>query len=172
VVYTGFVAQEVEEAAKALNYDFSGVDKPKNKEDFYGLRYGDFVVPLVKAVQELSKKNEELEARIARLEAALTRSTNGSNNTLATVSGAYLKQNVPNPHNGNTLIQYSLPQGTSSAQIIITNSKGQILKTIALNSRGEGQVSLQTGSLPAGTYTYSLWTEGRQADAKQMVIVK
>jgi hypothetical protein len=49
VVYTGFVAQEVEEAAKALNYDFSGVDKPKGKEDFYGLRYGDFVVPLVKA---------------------------------------------------------------------------------------------------------------------------
>jgi hypothetical protein len=31
VVYTGFVAQEVEEAAKALNYDFSGVDKPKKQ---------------------------------------------------------------------------------------------------------------------------------------------
>jgi hypothetical protein len=56
VVYTGFVAQEVEEAAKALNYDFSGVDKPKGKEDFYGLRYGDFVVPLVKAVQEQQNK--------------------------------------------------------------------------------------------------------------------
>ena len=60
IVYTGFIAQDVEKAAKELNYDFSGVDKPANDKDVYGLRYAEFVVPLVKAVQELSKKNEEL----------------------------------------------------------------------------------------------------------------
>jgi hypothetical protein len=188
VVYTGFVAQEVEEAAKALNYDFSGVDKPKDNEDFYGLRYGDFVVPLVKAVQELSAENKELkkevnelqqkqeqievlEARLAKLEAALSRSTHSSNTT-ATITGAYLEQSIPNPSRGSALIRYHLPQGTSSAQVVVTNSKGQVLKTIALNSRGDGQVSLQGGNLPAGTYTYSLWIEGRQADTKQMVIVR
>src|SRR5205823_5555382 len=58
VVYTGFVAQEVEQAAKELNYDFSGVDAAKNDKDLYGLRYAEFVVPLVKAVQELSKQVE------------------------------------------------------------------------------------------------------------------
>ena len=57
--YSGFVAQEVEKAAKELQYDFSGVDAPKNDKDFYGLRYADFVVPLVKAVQELSKMNDD-----------------------------------------------------------------------------------------------------------------
>jgi hypothetical protein len=55
---------------------------------------------------------------------------------------------------------------------MVTNSKGQVLKTIALNGRGDGQVSLQGSSLPAGTYTYSLWIDGRHADSKQMIIVK
>ena len=48
----------MEKAAKSLNYDFSGVDAAKNDKDLYGLRYSDFVVPLVKAVQELSKIND------------------------------------------------------------------------------------------------------------------
>jgi hypothetical protein len=52
MIFSGFVAQEVEKAAKEAGYDFSGVDAPKNDNDFYGLRYGDFVVPLVKTVQE------------------------------------------------------------------------------------------------------------------------
>ena len=60
VVYTGFIAQDVEVAAKKIGYDFSGVDAPKNENDFYGLRYAEFVVPLVKAAQELDQKNESL----------------------------------------------------------------------------------------------------------------
>jgi len=52
IIQSGFIAQEVETAAKETGYDFSGVDKPKNENDLYGLRYAEFVVPLVKAVQE------------------------------------------------------------------------------------------------------------------------
>lgn len=44
--YTGFLAQEVEEAARAIGFDFSAVDNPKNEGDLYGLRYAEFVVPL------------------------------------------------------------------------------------------------------------------------------
>lgn len=72
---TGFVAQDVEKAANALGYEFSGVDKPGNSNDFYCLRYSEFVVPLVKAVQEqqqqilaLQKQNKELMERITKLE--------------------------------------------------------------------------------------------------------
>ena len=56
--FTGFVAQDVEAAAKKVEYDFSGVDK---RGRVMGLRYAEFVVPLVKAVQELSKKNDEVD---------------------------------------------------------------------------------------------------------------
>ncbi len=67
IVYSGFIAQEVEETARALGYDFSGVDAPKNDKDFYGLRYGTFVVPLVKAVQEQQVQIEELRRENAEL---------------------------------------------------------------------------------------------------------
>jgi hypothetical protein len=53
-VQTGFVAQDVEKIAKSIGYDFSGVDV--DEMGIYGLRYAEFVVPLVKAVQELSEK--------------------------------------------------------------------------------------------------------------------
>ena len=68
VVHTGFIAQEVEAAAKKLNYDFSGVDKPKTADDLYALRYSEFVVPLVKAVQEQQQEIIDLKANVKRLE--------------------------------------------------------------------------------------------------------
>lgn len=61
-LFTGFAAQDVEEAANSIGFDFSGVDKPKNKNDYYGLRYGEFTVPLVKAVQELNAELENQKA--------------------------------------------------------------------------------------------------------------
>ncbi len=71
---SGFIAQEVEQAAQELNYDFSGIDKPKNENDYYGLRYAEFVVPLVKAVQEqneiivkLTKENIQKAEEVSHL---------------------------------------------------------------------------------------------------------
>jgi trimeric autotransporter adhesin len=61
---TGFIAQEVEAAAKNIGFDFSGVDTPKNENDMYGLRYAEFVVPLVKGMQELSAINKAQQTKI------------------------------------------------------------------------------------------------------------
>ncbi len=68
-LYSGFVAQEVEQAASDAGYDFSGVDKPKNPTGFYGLRYAEFVVPLVKAVQQQQQMIAAMDKRIEALEA-------------------------------------------------------------------------------------------------------
>jgi hypothetical protein len=62
--YTGFIAQEVEAAAHEIGYDFSGVDAPKNDKDYYGLRYAEFVVPLVKGMQEQQELIEQQKAEI------------------------------------------------------------------------------------------------------------
>ena len=62
---TGFIAQDVERVARSLDFEFSGIDAPKNSSDHYGLRYAEFVVPLVKAVQEqqdiIETQKEELQ---------------------------------------------------------------------------------------------------------------
>lgn len=68
IVYTGFIAQDVEKAAKELGFDFSGVDAAKNEKDLYGLRYAEFVVPLVKAVQEQQQMISDLQKRTKLLE--------------------------------------------------------------------------------------------------------
>lgn len=58
-VYTGFIAQEVEEAARACGFDFSGIITPQNQQSTYNLSYAEFVVPLVKALQEQQKQIAE-----------------------------------------------------------------------------------------------------------------
>ena len=64
---TGFIAQEVEKAAKDINYDFSGVVAPKSETDLYSLRYDEFVVPLVKAVQGQQQVIEALQKQVDEL---------------------------------------------------------------------------------------------------------
>lgn len=75
VLQTGFIAQDVEKIAISIGYDFSGVDAPQNETDLYGLRYAEFVVPLVKAVQELNEalraENDLLTQRLEILESLL-----------------------------------------------------------------------------------------------------
>ncbi|NVO21242.1 MAG: tail fiber domain-containing protein [Bacteroidetes bacterium] len=75
-ITTGFIAQEVELAAQKLGFQFSGVDAPKNNKDMYGLRYAEFVVPLVKSVQEqqqeildLEQENQNLKSQVEKLTA-------------------------------------------------------------------------------------------------------
>ena len=69
IVHAGFIAQEVEAAALACGFKSTIVNAPANNNTAaYALSYSEIVVPLVKAVQELSKTVEELKARIAVLE--------------------------------------------------------------------------------------------------------
>lgn len=73
--HTGFIAQDVEKLADDLGWNFDGVNAPKNDGDNYSLAYSQFVMPLVKAVQEqqkqietLQKQNDDLKARLDKLE--------------------------------------------------------------------------------------------------------
>jgi hypothetical protein len=181
-IYTGFVAQEVETAAKKINYDFSGVHAPQNNKDPYGLSYGDFVVPLVKAVQQLSaasdakdakidsliQANVTLEARLAKIEAMLKISPA----TTATLSDASMEQNAPNPFNNSTTIRYNLPNNFTQAAMVITDAAGKILKTVSLNSKGAGMLTVDANTLSAGAYHYSLYVDGKLIGTKQMLLAR
>lgn len=186
VLYTGFVAQDVEKAAKEIGYDFSGVSKPANDSDFYGIRYTDFIMPLVKAVQELSAKNDSLVQVNASIQSQMNSMQNeiqmlaskagvnisGVNSQQATIrsilSSASIEQNVPNPYNHSTSIAYNLPAGYSSAQIVVTDYTGKILKTFNVSGQGKAVLHLDGSTLSAGAYNYSFYVNGKLIDSKKM----
>jgi len=84
--FSGFSAQQVAKAAEEIGYDFHGVDVPDNENELYTVSYSQFVVPLVKAVQEQQQMIqdqiavndaqqqiiEQLQQKIAELEEMIT----------------------------------------------------------------------------------------------------
>jgi hypothetical protein len=58
--FIGFLAQEVEQAAQESGFNFPGIDVPRNDNEVYSLRYTDFIMPIVKAIQELHVTNTQL----------------------------------------------------------------------------------------------------------------
>lgn len=77
-LHTGFLAQDVEKIANQLGYSFDGVHAPENDKDHYSLAYSQFIMPLVKSVQEQhqiieTQKNdiEILKAQVAELAKAV-----------------------------------------------------------------------------------------------------
>jgi len=68
---SGFIAQDVEKAAETSGFVFNGVHHPSNEIDNYSIDYSLLTVPLVKAVQELNAKNEDLQKQVDALKAEL-----------------------------------------------------------------------------------------------------
>lgn len=169
IVQTGFIAQEVAEAAKEAKYDFNGVHVPESNTDNYSLSYEKMVVPLVKAVQELAAQNEELRKEIEKLKAMAQDKASGP---VVTVSSATLSQNTPNPANSNTVIKYSLPANIQSAQLIITGERGEKLKEIILNKETSGAVNINTANMNPGTYQCALYVNGSLVAVKQMLVAR
>jgi trimeric autotransporter adhesin len=98
---------------------------------------------------------------------------NGQQSTVnSSLSSASLLQNVPNPYNHTTSIAYNLPEQFSSAQIIITDVSGKVLKTITVSGKGKGVLNLDASSLASGAYNYSLLIDGKLIDTKKMVLTK
>lgn len=174
-IYTGFIAQEVEKLADKMGYDFSGVYKPQNDKDPYGLDYAVFVVTLVKAVQELSNKNDQLQQQIDELKSMLQAISINSLPTSAanknTGAKGWLEQNTPNPFSSSASIRYHLPASVNSAQIILSTTAGNTVQTFSL-SNAEGYVTIHTNELASGTYYYTLILDGKKVDSKKMMLVK
>lgn len=195
--FSGFIAQEVEKIAKEVGYDFSGVDKPKNHKDVYGLRYAEFVVPLVKAVQEqqqmIDEKNKQFDLQQQQINRLISevqtlkqkvneRSPVPDSQPAETVPlplahrpsslnphPSYLNQNIPNPFTKRTIIQYNLPLGVSG-KLSVVNQTGKECKSVTIKE-GTQQITIAADDLETGCYFYSLIVNGKTIDTKKMVIV-
>jgi len=145
-------------------------------------------VPLVKAVQELSKQNEdlnlkvsqfenlkmenqELKSRLEKLEAVVFSKQLQPQSVELTIVPR-LEQNIPNPFTNSTTIHYTLPEKSLSAKIIITNKNGKMLKEVRVSGSGKGSINVNAAMFSSGTYQYSLIIDGKMVDTKQMILIR
>ncbi|MBS7785919.1 tail fiber domain-containing protein [Flavobacterium sp. CYK-55] len=73
IVRTGFLAQDVEKICTDLGYNFDGLHIPdaNNPTDNYGIAYSQFIMPMVKAVQEQQVIIENQKAELEQLKSQL-----------------------------------------------------------------------------------------------------
>jgi hypothetical protein len=180
VVQTGFIAQEVETAAQKAGYNFSGLHTPDGSTDTYGLSYYQFVVPLVKAVQEQQQMIDEQKAFNASLlqqiaeqqkaiEALSGKSTTGVN-TLAPNGNYGMSQNEPNPFTLETTVKYTLPEKAANAYMAVYDLSGKQITTFAITERGSSSIVLNSDKLASGIYIYSIIADGKVIDSKRMIV--
>lgn len=196
---TGFVAQEVEQVAKELNFDFSGVDKPDNNKDLYGLRYSEFVVPVVKAIQELDAATKQKDEKIEELEKALVAknaqteqlakaidlltqrldalqldmnaccSVQDANKVSTDMSAAPSLTATPNPATSTTSIRFS--QASAGGLLSITAANGSVVFEQTI-STVNGSVEVDCTTLAAGVYTCKLTANGKTVAATRLLVTK
>ncbi len=194
ITQSGFIAQQVDSAARACGYNFNGVNRPKTPNGLYSIGYTDFVVPLVKAVQELNARHDSLVSIVdslsngfKSLQSCLNQICGATGNNSAQNTGLpateqnitlnsgeapLLYQNTPNPFNTGTKINYYLPEGTMGATIIFYDNYGDQIKALQLSQTGNGTLNVTPDNLSNGIYSYSLIVNGNIIDTKKMVLQK
>ncbi len=163
------------------------------------MSYGEFVVPLVKAVQELSKTNDSLKSALKTTDSLLTvvqkqfniTTTNlqqqinsccnkgsldktddqtGINDNNTGITVPVLYQNNPNPFSQQTQIKCFIPSNAMVSNIYIYDMQGTQIKEVQINGTGNEAITIQGSELKAGMYMYSLIIDGKVIDTKKMVL--
>ena len=160
----GFVAQEVDAMVKKYRYVFSGVEAPQNENDPYTIRYDEFVVPLVKAVQELTAHSKEQQQEIAELKQQL-------GHDIQPVETVLFQNNSSLPAS-SIEIDVALPENIRQANVVISTLKGKLLKDIHVNERGDFIVKIAGSELTPGMYLYALVADGKIVDTKHLILTK
>ncbi len=183
---SGFIAQEVEKAAEEVGYNFNGIYKPRGQNDHYSLAYSQFVVPLVKGMQEQQEMIttqqqliETLRQEVEALKGIVMSGTiadpikTSAKTTGEEISkGFQLYQNVPNPFSEATIIKAVVPESVQQAKILVYNLQGVELESYPLTERGNVSVEISGGRFVSGMYLYALVADGKVIDTKKMILTK
>ena len=177
---SGFIAQEVEEAARKSGFDFDGVHKPENDYDNYAVNYSQFVVPLVKAVQEQQqmidqqqqvnetlaatvaaqqKQIEELKKMVASIAGQPVSTDNGSKLAIEEISV------YPNPNKGTFMVN---TKTIDSGVLEVMDITGKTVQTIELKQTTFIYPVDLTG-FAKGTYLLNITSKGKTISKKIIV---
>lgn len=112
---------------------------------------------------------DDLKNQIAELKAIMGYQSNFSVKT-ASVEKPRLLQISPNPLSQKATVSYSLADDATLAYLSITDANGKVVGTFTL-SKGSSEQVIDTSNFPAGIYQYSIITDGKLIDSKQMLVI-
>ncbi|MFT5779454.1 MAG: hypothetical protein ACI837_002413 [Crocinitomicaceae bacterium] len=120
---------------------------------------------------DLSPIFAEYEARLVELENRMATSEPLKPAVLDLANQAMLYQNTPNPISSRSTIKYFIPEEAKSAELVISNSMGQVLVRKNLSLRGGTGLELfDAGELSTGIYYCMLYVDDQKIDTKKMMV--
>ncbi len=196
--YVGVIAQQMQKIAPYMIGEFVYQDSTGRQEKYLDYDANAVTYMLVNAVRQIDEKyarqlrekgaqvsalqqeNQQIRNELAELEnlkqelATIKQLLLGLNKPTDTASEksplrAKLWQNEPNPYDQTTIIKFQLPDWALSAFIKVYATTGRELHSFDITGQRQGQVSISSGLLPAGTYVYHLLVDGKSVDAKKLV---
>lgn len=187
--YVGVIAQEYQEvdAKSVVSYDFTEekvdydgeVMKTTDQETstYLSVDYTSLPFMLVNAIQQQQETIEELQKELNEMKAVINGATQTTIGNVVDIdlngiqAQSKLGQNVPNPFDNTTSIEYSVSEKANSASLNFYDVNGTLLKRVAVQV-GNGTANISANDLPNGTYMYNLVVDGIIVDTKGMIITK
>jgi hypothetical protein len=171
-VQLGFIAQELEQVVPEAVV--------KGSDGVYAVNYNSITPLLVEGIKEQQTTIQTLTDRVAELEKQLAQQTPGNTAPTGTFQGQLpvnpalgnLQQNVPNPFNQQTVINFNVAQNAGVAMITIYDLNGRQIRSEQINQRGAGQLVINANELSPGMYIYALIVDGKAADSKRMIVTE
>jgi hypothetical protein len=181
----GFIAQELELVVPEA--------VAKGDDGIYAVNYGAITPLLVEGMKVQQQQIVTQEQKIAEQQNQITTQQAQINTLLSEVAAlkgntitndgvqaplevnpslGSLQQNVPNPFNQQTVINFNVAQNAGVASMIIYDLNGRQIRAEQLNQRGAGQFVINANELAPGMYIYTLIVDGKAADSKRMIVTE
>jgi hypothetical protein len=130
----------------------------------------DELLPLIiEALKEQNKLVKSLEKEISSMK---SNKKDATGIEVLETSEYSLGQNLPNPFNENTSIEFNIPSSVANASIYIYDLQGKQLKSIELIDRGNGKVIIYGSELQPGMYYYSLIADKQVIGSYKMILTE
>ena len=183
-VFIGVIAQELQKIEPSVVSTFKHYetdDKMKSTgvvKEYLQVQSDAVQYMLVNAVKEQQGMIEELQSQnedLRNMVEALVQqaSVDKIKLNLEGLNGqATLGQNAPNPFSSTTSFSYFIPEESKNAKILITNSSGQMIKSVNINNTGQGILELDASEISTGNFQYTLIVDGKTIATKKMAKVK
>ena len=180
----GLIAQELLKVFPEL------VSTPNSENGYYAVNYNGMIPVLLEAIKEQQTQIEKLQFILSKQSNEMTflqerfetyyQSTHGyllpqnmpTGENLKQNKGGKLFQNIPNPFNASTEIQFEIPENSTSARLLIHDMQGAEIRSYSITSKGAGNIIIQGSELQAGMYMYTLLVNNTIVDSKRMILPK